>query len=378
MVFYQEMICNNMEENNTISLCMIVRNEEKNIKRALDSLLNTIDELIIVDTGSTDNTIEIAKPYGAKIFNFEWNCNFSDARNFALKQATCDWIFIMDADEEIEQTTKSLLYEAIQYDQGIANFLFVTSRIGNDIIQTPQARLFRNYQNIEYSNIVNENIFSSIKRLYLENKRTFRVYPIYINHFGIEEDSFIEKVKRNYSLIDKAIEVENNSLSKLGLILNKIDYIKILGVDIDSIPVLLGNALELSSKINEKIFKFDDQSKALTYEIIQNLLVTNNNEKAYNLINNIMRFYPNSFNLIMMKINCLKALNKNEEIEENIQILRTIISDNTYDEFETTNFNLMNAITLNSAQQNHYVTVDNSKIIDDAPGIITVDDFVID
>ena len=86
----------------TISLCMIVKNEESNLKRCLDSLKGIVDEMIIVDTGSTDKTKEIALNYEAKVFDFEWTGSFSDARNFAFSKAVCDYIYSADADEELD------------------------------------------------------------------------------------------------------------------------------------------------------------------------------------------------------------------------------------------------------------------------------------
>ncbi|MGC9064474.1 MAG: glycosyltransferase, partial [bacterium] len=82
----------------TITLCMIVKNEEEHLPNALNSVKDVVDEIIIVDTGSTDNTVEIAKSFGAKVYYYEWNDDFASARNEALKHATCDWILSMDAD----------------------------------------------------------------------------------------------------------------------------------------------------------------------------------------------------------------------------------------------------------------------------------------
>ncbi len=86
----------------TISLCMIVKNEEESLGRCLDSLKGIMDEMIIVDTGSSDKTREIAASYGAKVFDFEWTGDFSDARNFAFSKAGCDYIYSADADEELD------------------------------------------------------------------------------------------------------------------------------------------------------------------------------------------------------------------------------------------------------------------------------------
>ena len=87
----------------TISLCMIVKNEEECLGRCLDSLKGIVDEMIIVDTGSTDRTKEIAASYGARVLDFVWTGDFSDARNFAFSHAKCDYIYSADADEELDK-----------------------------------------------------------------------------------------------------------------------------------------------------------------------------------------------------------------------------------------------------------------------------------
>lgn len=87
----------------TISLCMIVKNEEKVLARCLDSIADLMDEIIIVDTGSTDATKEIAAQYTDQIYDFTWVNDFSAARNFSFSKATKDYIYVADADEVIDQ-----------------------------------------------------------------------------------------------------------------------------------------------------------------------------------------------------------------------------------------------------------------------------------
>lgn len=86
-----------------LSVCMIVKNEEEHLEKCLSSVKGLASELVIVDTGSTDRTVQIAKKFGARVFHFEWNDDFSAARNFALEKVTEPWTFIMDADEEIDK-----------------------------------------------------------------------------------------------------------------------------------------------------------------------------------------------------------------------------------------------------------------------------------
>ena len=110
----------------TISLCMIVKNEEENLPKCLDSLKGIVDEMIIVDTGSTDKTKEIAASYGAKIYDFTWTGDFSEARNFSFSKASCDYIYSADADEELDPDNQKRFLELKEKD---------LEELGIDIVQ---------------------------------------------------------------------------------------------------------------------------------------------------------------------------------------------------------------------------------------------------
>jgi len=90
----------------TISLCMIVKNEEKILDRCLSTVVDLVDEVVIVDTGSTDATKEIAARYTDKIYDFRWIDDFSAARNFAFSKATMDYIYTADADEVLDEENR--------------------------------------------------------------------------------------------------------------------------------------------------------------------------------------------------------------------------------------------------------------------------------
>lgn len=95
----------------TISLCMIVKNEEDKLEKCLKSLSGIVDEMIVVDTGSTDRTKEIARKMGARVEHFKWTGDFSDARNFSFSLATCDYIYVADADEEIDEENRQRFFD---------------------------------------------------------------------------------------------------------------------------------------------------------------------------------------------------------------------------------------------------------------------------
>jgi glycosyltransferase involved in cell wall biosynthesis len=83
----------------TLSLCMIVKNEAENLPRCLASVAGLVDEMIVLDTGSTDGTVDLARSLGAQVEHFVWCDDFSQARNVALEYVTGDWVLVLDADE---------------------------------------------------------------------------------------------------------------------------------------------------------------------------------------------------------------------------------------------------------------------------------------
>ena len=97
-----------------ISQCLIVKNEESNIERALSWGKDIMWEQIVVDTGSTDRTVELAKKAGAKIFSFPWTDDFAAAKNYALEQAKGDWIAFLDADEYLMPEDAKKLYNVLK------------------------------------------------------------------------------------------------------------------------------------------------------------------------------------------------------------------------------------------------------------------------
>lgn len=136
----------------TISVCMMVKNEEKNLPRALESVKPWVDEIIVVDTGSTDRTVEIAKSYGAKVYHHPWENDFSKHRNQSISYATGDWLLILDADEELDQETAPQIRKLTTAPPEIGAFLF---ELYNDVVAGGKTfvlhpRLFRNGVGFHY------------------------------------------------------------------------------------------------------------------------------------------------------------------------------------------------------------------------------------
>lgn len=129
---------------------MIVKNEEAALPQCLSSVKNVVDEMIVLDTGSSDRTPHIAKQFGAKVYHFEWCNNFSTARNAALKHVTGDWILVLDADETLTPSIVSHIKGVMQGEEYLLINL-IRQEVG--AVQSPYSlvsRLFRNHPNIRF------------------------------------------------------------------------------------------------------------------------------------------------------------------------------------------------------------------------------------
>ena len=110
----------------TLALCMIVKNEEEMLGGCLESVKDWVDEMIVVDTGSTDNTKQIALDHGAKVFDFEWINDFAAARNFSKAQTQCDYVFSLDADERFNALDGPKLREELNAQDSLVCFIRLT------------------------------------------------------------------------------------------------------------------------------------------------------------------------------------------------------------------------------------------------------------
>jgi len=221
---------------------MIVRDEEHWIKQCLESVSDLVSEIIVLDTGSKDRTIEIAHSFGARIFEHPWVDDFSIVRNLSLSHAQGDWILVLDADEvidpkdhdvireHIKDHSKSYLFNQRHYtdDVRLSNFMPCKGenpeweRDYKGYFESALVRLFPNKRGVEYRGRVHELVEFSIYQisdLMIENS------PVRIHHFGHTEESKEKKSKGNlYTPLGmiKASEQEGDwkSYFELGVELN--------------------------------------------------------------------------------------------------------------------------------------------------------------
>lgn len=199
-----------------LSLCMIVKNEEDCIARCLNSVKHVVDEMIIVDTGSTDDTTQICRDLGANVLSYKWNNHFAEARNFGLQQATGDWILWLDADEEVDASDAEKLKELLEtkdYDlYSIQLMNYYGKKVDPyQVIQMAHPRLFRNHIGFQFKNAIHESLNISEILASKAMQKRMTLAQIKVHHYGYL-DTVVDKKKkadRNIALLKKQLRVHD-------------------------------------------------------------------------------------------------------------------------------------------------------------------------
>lgn len=263
----------------TISLCMIVKNEEKYIEQCLSSVTSIINEIIIVDTGSTDNTLKLASRFHPKVFEYTWDNNFGNARNHSLAQATGDWVLVLDADEAIYSEDIQKLMDKIKTTKANEIALKFHNFIDEDSEENYNThigiRVFRNHF-FQYEGAIHEQLVPRNKTI----SHNPEITDVRVRHYGyLKSNSGQKKRDRNIPIIQKLLDENPN------------------------------DSFQLFNMGNEYMSQ-DDFNKALYYF-----------EKAYVHKNVSLAYCPH---LIFRRAACLHYLKRNEEslqiIEEGLKL----------------------------------------------------------
>lgn len=160
-----------------LSLCMIVKDEEAQLPRCLESVRAVVDEIVVVDTGSSDRTIEIANSFGATVQTFDWCDDFATARNASLQAAQGNWILVLDADEVLLPEIVPSLKHAIQTPEYLAITLLRQEIGAKQAPYSLVSRLFRNRSDIKFSHPYHELIDDSVMAI-LQREPEWRVVQL--------------------------------------------------------------------------------------------------------------------------------------------------------------------------------------------------------
>lgn len=196
-----------------LSLCMICKNEEKKIARCINSVKEKVDEIVVVDTGSTDRTIGIVKKLGAKVFEIPWEDDFSKAKNHAISKSQGDWIIFLDADEYLMASHLEYLRNYILEAENMKKdsiFIEIVNLDEEKVLSTFKTiRIFKHHPDISFKGRIHESLAKKGGKL---EAITF-TEPLRVLHDGYSKEAMEEKSKVDRNLEILLREYEVNSIS---------------------------------------------------------------------------------------------------------------------------------------------------------------------
>jgi glycosyltransferase involved in cell wall biosynthesis len=282
-----------------LSATLIVRNESRFIEGCLQSLVGLADEIVVVDTGSQDDTIEKALQFPIELFHFAWCDDFSAARNFAIEQATGEWILYIDADERFEVPDPSLLDTVLADTAKVAWRLRFYPRV--DWTPYAEVRLFRNDPRIRFHGVIHESILSSIDKVSSADGKETGICRLKLHHIGYEDDQAY-KNSRNIPLLRARLAREPDHLYSwwhLGQSLS-------LAEDFDGAIAAWTRGMMAAQRRPPEVRRLDDSMSALS--LIK--LKMKRGEPVDDLLRQARVLYPN--HLALQWIEATRALDHGE------------------------------------------------------------------
>lgn len=268
----------------TISLCMIVKNEEAVLARCLDSIADLMDEIIIVDTGSTDHTKEIAAQYTSKIYDYKWTNDFSAARNFSFSKATMEYIYAADADEVLDETNRERflrLKSALLPEIELVQMKYVTQSDFNTVLNAQKEyrpKLFKRLRTFTWIDPIHETVRltpvifdSDVEILHLpqslHSKRDFSIFIKAFEHDG----QFSPKIRTMYA----------KELLKTGDTKDFADAKHIFRAIFDNDPS--DDARKEASCVLARVYRLEDNKNEFFKLTMKDMLTTPCSEICYEL-----------------------------------------------------------------------------------------------
>jgi len=277
-----------MTSNVKLTACLIVQNEESLLPYCLASIQSIANEIIVVDTGSTDLTKQLAQQYHAKVYDFQWNDNFADARNYALALATGEWVLYIDADERLDNNGLDAIRAAIEQEELLLLGLKVVNYYGQRPVEYERSNLLAQYRifrrtKATFTGAIHEQLSFSVPL----QANQVKLLPSQLLHEGYLQERVLEKNKlnRNVNILlkEKARDKSNpwtdyfiaNELNQLGEKVKAYEFVNLAITGFiakQQLPPSLLYKLKYSIVIDLQQFEGIEQSIDLAIKIHPNFV----------------------------------------------------------------------------------------------------------
>ena len=288
-----------------LSLCMIVKDEEEMLPRCLDAVRDAVDEIVIVDTGSSDRSVEIAESFGAKVIHRDWTGDFSEARNASFDAATGDWIVYLDADEVLVKDDAAKL-RAVTGRVWRESFFLVetnfTGDAGDGTATTHSAlRIFRNRPEYRFEGRIHEQIAHQLPAY---NAERLEYTTIRIEHYGYlgAVRSSKEKSRRNIELLERQMAEGSGSPAFLAFNLGS-EYAA--AGDATKALARFEESWELVRKEGQAIYRYG-YVPSLVSRLTKAYRVTGDLEASDATANEGLEIFPGFTDLVFEQAQCAK------------------------------------------------------------------------
>lgn len=274
-----------------LSQCLIVKDEEKNIEQALSWGKGIVYEQIVVDTGSTDRTVELAESMGAKVYHFQWIDDFAAAKNFAISKASGDWIAFLDADEYfLPEDTANLMpllneLNKTPYHVMLTSWLHL-NRSGKIFAGGSQARIFRHIPGLQYRNRIHEEL--ALNGMGVIGYTVDATQELAIYHTGYATDVAEDKQKgaRNARLILMELEDHPDNYEMMGYLA---DAYYSEGEDLDKAEEWYRKSIDL---LPDQVDEYDIRTASTFWKLMTILQRGGEEEPLMKVYEQAIRFLP--------------------------------------------------------------------------------------
>jgi len=182
-----------------IAAAIIVKDEADHLRRCLASVRELCDQIVVVDTGSTDDTVAVAQSFGATVLHRPWDGDFSAARNLGLDAIDADWILYIDADEEVRNADVAAVRHTLASAEGVAGFLV---KFATHVGWTPfwEHRIWRHRDDVRFRGVIHETTVPDLRRIVRDENQRFERIDLFMQHYGYEGDQRV-KNERNLPML---------------------------------------------------------------------------------------------------------------------------------------------------------------------------------